>query len=87
MPQRNSSYATTDGLSYREISEIMTKSGDKMNTATAREHFLRGLAKLFQAISIHNGVSISLKEAKDKVRDPEIQSALQEMLENAMKNN
>jgi|TARA_R100000734_G_C3256208_1_gene56237 hypothetical protein len=84
MPLRNSSYATTDGLSYREIGELMTAEGDKMTTATAREHFLRGLAKLFQAISAHNGVIITFDEAKDKCRDPMVQEALQDLLQQVM---
>ena len=43
-----SGYATVtnQGLGYREIAEIMTAEGHKMNHATARNYFLRAMEKL-----------------------------------------
>lgn len=82
--ERRSYYATSDGLSYSQISKIMTQKGETMNTATAREHFLKGLAKIFQAVSSHYGEEISFAEAKRKVSDPKIQEMLQSILSDAM---
>ena len=84
MAKRRDTYATTDGHSYSEISKIMTDAGHKMNTATAREVFLRGLAKIWKDDCSHHGKEITLAEAKRQVSDPVIQEAMQEILTELM---
>ena len=64
-----SGYATvTDtGMGYREIAEVMTSEGFKMNHATARNYFLRAMEKIATPMV---DVSGPRKEAlhKDSVR-------------------
>lgn len=84
MAERRDTYATANGLPYSKISTIMTEAGHKMNTATARENFLRGLAKIYQSMLEYNGQTITLAEAKRRVSEPHIQEIMQEILAEVM---
>lgn len=82
MGKERGNYATfSDGLSYREISEIMTNDGNEMNVTTARHHFITGCAKLIQSISAHYGKKITFEEAKEKAGNVDAQEGLKAMLE------
>ena len=74
-----SGYATvTDqGLGYREIAEVMTSEGHKMNHATARNYFLRAMEKLAEPMIqlMDNG-----RTAEDLAVDPQFQDAMIEIL-------
>ena len=74
-----SGYATVTntGLGYREIAEIMTKEGHKMNHATARNYFLRAMEKLAKPMvdMAESGVDPSTL-----AQDPNFQGALVELL-------
>lgn len=74
-----SGYATvTDqGLGYREIAEIMTSEGHKMNHATARNYFLRAMEKLAKPMVdlMDNG-----RTAQELAVDPNFQDAMIEIL-------
>ena len=74
-----SGYATVthQGLGYREIAEIMTSEGHKMNHATARNYFLRGMEKLATPMVklMDNG-----RTAEDLAVDPNFQDAMIEIL-------
>ena len=74
-----SGYATvTDqGLGYREIAEVMTSEGYKMNHATARNYFLRAMEKLAEPMVqlMDNG-----RTAEDLAVDPQFQGAMIEIL-------
>jgi len=76
-----SGYATVTntGLGYREIAEIMTKEGHKMNHATARNYFLRAMEKLAKPMV---GLAGSEVEPSDLAQDPLFQDALVEILGN-----
>lgn len=71
-------YATsTCGLGYREIAEICTSDGHKMNHATARNYFLRAMEKLAKPLcDIYPG-----KKPGDVAKDPRFQEAVAEFLE------
>tara|TARA_R110001592_G_scaffold361584_3_gene672632 strand:+ start:11135 stop:11410 length:276 start_codon:yes stop_codon:yes gene_type:complete len=71
----NSGYATVTnrGLGYREIAEKMTEDGDKMNHATARNHFLRAMEKIAKPMVGFIGSELT---PKDLAVDPGFQDAL-----------
>tara|TARA_Y100000593_G_scaffold93628_1_gene189229 strand:+ start:1413 stop:1676 length:264 start_codon:yes stop_codon:yes gene_type:complete len=73
-------YATVnseDGcLGYREIAEIMTKEGDKMNHSTARNVFLRAMNKIATPLVSSFGV----EDSENISQDPRFQACIQEMI-------
>lgn len=62
-------------LTYREIAEVMTSKGDKINHSTARNIFLRAMRK------IANQVTSDYKDCdSDQIaEDPRFQEAIQEL--------
>jgi len=74
-----SGYATvTDqGLGYREIAEIMTSEGHKMNHATARNYFLRAMEKLAKPMV---DLMDNNRTAQELAVDPNFQDAMIEIL-------
>ena len=68
---------TNTGMGYREIAEIMTKEGHKMNHATARNYFLRAMEKLAKPMV---GLSGSGVDPSDLAQNPLFQDALVEIL-------
>ena len=74
-----SGYATVthQGLGYREIAEVLTAEGHKMNHATARNYFLRAMEKLAAPM-------VKLMEndrsALEIAEDPNFQTAMIEIL-------
>jgi len=81
----NHGYATatnTGGFGFREISEQMTKEGDKMNHATARNVFIRGLIKLATPLCKLQGVPDNMleEEAIKTAVDPRFQAAVGDIL-------
>ena len=74
-----SGYATVTntGLGYREIAEVMTKEGHKMNHATARNYFLRAMEKLAKPMIDFAGTDVS---PSDLAQEPNFQGALVEIL-------
>jgi len=72
----NHGYATIDGgCGYREIAEILTADGHKMNHASARNYFIRGMEKLARPLE-----KLSGREFRDIARDPRFQTAIAEIL-------
>ena len=80
-----SGYATVtnQGLGYREIAEIMTAEGHKMNHATARNYFLRAMEKLAEPM-------VQLMDNDRRVDelavDPNFQDAMIEILSSNRRN-
>tara|TARA_Y100001973_G_C5177832_1_gene323119 strand:+ start:150 stop:425 length:276 start_codon:yes stop_codon:yes gene_type:complete len=66
-------YATVAGIGkgYREISEIMTASGHKMNHASARNYFMRAMVKLAKPME-----EITGRPAKEIAADTRFQTAI-----------
>jgi pyoverdine/dityrosine biosynthesis protein Dit1 len=72
-------YATVAGqegcLTYREIAEIMTNDGDKVNHSTARNIFLRAMRKIATQITAQQQHGDPHKVAED----PRFQEAVQQL--------
>tara|TARA_B100000131_G_scaffold48593_1_gene43202 strand:- start:111 stop:374 length:264 start_codon:yes stop_codon:yes gene_type:complete len=72
-------YATVSSgegcLTYREIAEIMTADGDKINHSTARNIFLRAMRKIASEVaSDYNDC-----DSDAIAEDPRFQAAIQEL--------
>ena len=72
-------YATVtgEGLGYREIAEIMTKSGHKMSHSSAKNYFLRAMRKLAEPIQQY-----SEKSLHEIAIDPDFQAAVIGLIKN-----
>ena len=77
-------YATTKtfdgGEDYRSIASKMTKSGYKMNHATARNVFLSALRKIARPVHKMNGVSTAEDSLQKTAKDPRFQAGVAEIL-------
>lgn len=75
-------YATVgeNCMKYREIAEIMTADGDKMNHSTARNIFLSAMKKICEPIykEISNDLDIS---EDDIYRNPDFQDGISQLIE------
>ena len=69
------------GKGFRQIAQTLTSEGDKMNQATARNVFLRGLKKV--AIPVANLYPDTNREIDDIVKDPRFQMAVFELLKDS----
>lgn len=80
-----SGYATVtnQGLGYREIAEIMTAEGHKMNHATARNYFLRAMEKLAEPMV---QLMDNDRRADELAVDPNFQDAMIEILSSNRRN-
>ncbi len=80
-----SGYATVtnQGLGYREIAEIMTAEGHKMNHATARNYFLRAMEKLAEPMV---QLMDNERRADELAVDPNFQDAMIEILSSNRRN-
>lgn len=78
-------YATvtefSGGSDYRAIAETMTRSGFKMNHATARNVFLGALRKIAKPMHRMHGISDSHESLQETAKDPRFQSGVAEILE------
>ena len=75
----NKKYVTTNienGLDYRSIAEIMTRSGDKMNHSTVRNIITRGFSKVVKGISLDYGLEYSDEKIKEIAQSPEFQESI-----------
>ena len=81
-------YATVseddDCTSYREISQIMTKNGYRMNHASARNHLLRIMKHFARTIAAAEGVKLSQDRLMSVAKDPSFQSAISELIQNEL---
>lgn len=78
-------YATVQksgGLGFREISDIMTRSGDRMNHGTARNVLHRAMAKIAERVCKLQGLSDDEfnSEVNRIVADPRFQDAVRQLL-------
>lgn len=70
-------------LKYREIAEIMTDSGDKMNHATVRNIILRGFTKIVKGVSKDYGNIINDEQAFEIAKSPEFQQTIISLIKRA----
>ena len=76
-------YATvTDlsGMDYRSIAEKMTEDGFKMNHATARNVFVKGLSKIAREVCVLYSQDCSPENLKSVAISPVFQNAIAEMI-------
>ena len=69
------------GADYRTIAEAMTKSGHKMNHATARNVFLGALRKIAKPMHRMHGLTDNQEALQRTAKDPRFQSGVAEILE------
>lgn len=78
-------YATViedDGINYREISDIMTDIGFRMNHSSARNYVLRIMQKFVLAFNKEWNLELSVSEIERISRSPQFQSAIADLLHN-----
>lgn len=81
--KKENGYSTVQsqgGLGYREIAEVMTRSGDNMNHSTARNIFLRAVKKVARDTCVTAGAKLSDAEIERIASDPRFQSGLIEII-------
>lgn len=75
---------TQTGMGFREIAEIMTKDGDQMNHATARNVMLRALSKISGPLASLHGAKNGADSTKIAI-DPRFQEAMMEIISQELK--
>ena len=75
-------YATvdSDGVNYREISEVMTEMGWPMNHSSARNYVLRAMRKFAVGLSAAEGVELGARELEELATSPAFQSLVGDLL-------
>lgn len=64
------------GLNYRQIAEIMTASGSKMNHSSVRHNMISALMKVAEELTHTVGVKLTEERLKEVAGDPRFQGAL-----------
>lgn len=82
-------YVTVDkkdnnGLGYREISKIMTESGDKMNHMTVKNIITRGFSKIAKHVVESYGENYSSKDLYKIAQSPDFQLSVVEIMKSEM---
>ena len=73
--------ASEEGVNYREIADMMTEIGFKMNHSSARNYVLRVMKKFADAITREWDLDIS-EDKKDKIiKSPQFQQAICDILQ------
>lgn len=65
-----------NSLTYREVAEIMSSKGDKMNHATVRNIVLRGLTKVAKGIASDYNNNLNDKDALRVAKSPDFQNSI-----------
>jgi len=89
---KKSNYATVseeEGVNYREISDMMTEIGFKMNHSSARNYVLRVMKKFVEALVDNWGLEVPQDRIDVIAKSPQFQQAIYEVLLqiDAQKNN
>ena len=69
-----------DGTDFRKIAKIMTKSGFRMNHATARNVLMLSLNKLIKGITGQIGSNLSDEQILNMLKEQRVHEALSEIL-------
>ena len=77
---------SSDGLGYREISEIMTSNGDKMNHMTVKNIITRGFSKIAKHVSTSYGKSYKSDELYKIAQSPDFQLSVIEIMKSELNN-
>ena len=73
------------GLNYREIAEIMTSEGHKMNHSSVRNHIVRSFTKVAETLSQNYGLNYDAEEIDKIAKSPEFQHALIDVMKSEWK--
>jgi len=78
-----SQYATVaeEGTNYREIADMMTMIGYKMNHSSARNYVLRVMKKFAHAITKKWSIDITDDKLEQIVKDPQFQEGISDILQ------
>lgn len=82
--EKHSIYATVvseEGVNYREIADMMTEIGFKMNHSSARNYVLRVMKKFAEAITKQWNIDASSLNLEEIARSPQFQQAICEILQ------
>lgn len=83
--KKSTVYATVtfeEGVNYREIADMMTEIGFKMNHSSARNYVLRVMRKFADAITESWDLDIPEEKMDRIVKSPTFQKAICDMLQN-----
>jgi len=69
-----------EGIDFRKIAKIMTKSGYQMNHATARNVLMSSLHDLMKSVSEEMGTNIGEAQIKNILKDQRVHEALADVL-------
>lgn len=81
---KNSSYATVvdnDGVNYRDIAEVMTEIGFKMNHSSARNYVLRVMRKFADALVEQWGIDPTGLNMDKIAKSPQFQQGICDILQ------
>lgn len=84
MKAKKSNYATVtedEGVNYREISDMMTEIGFKMNHSSARNYVLRVMKKFAEALVKEWNVDVDPSRLDTISKSPQFQQAIYEVLQ------
>jgi len=79
--KKNVSVVNEGGLSYNEISEIMTRAGDKMNHSNVRAIMLKSFMKIADHMSKEYGLSHDYNKLLEIAIKPDFQESVIEILD------
>lgn len=88
--KKTSTYATVafdEGVNYREIADMMTEIGFKMNHSSARNYVLRVMRKFAEAIIDSWGLDVTEDRLEKIVKSPDFQEAICDVLQIVKTNN
>lgn len=81
---KKSNYATVsndEGVNYREISDMMTEIGFKMNHSSARNYVLRVMRKFVEALVDKWDLQVEPDKIDVIAKSPQFQQAIYEVLQ------
>lgn len=74
------SISETDGVNYRDIAEVMTDIGFKMNHSSARNYVLRVMSKFVREVAAQWDVDLSEDDIVRIAKSPQFQQGICEVL-------
>lgn len=75
------SISETDGVNYRDIAEVMTEIGFKMNHSSARNYVLRVMTKFVREVSHKWDLHLSEEDVTRIAKSPQFQQGICEVLQ------
>ena len=81
----NRGYATVntdDGVNYRQISQIMSELGFKMNHSSARNNVLHVMKKFAKAVTREFKMKHDENKIEEIIKNPSFQKSISDILQN-----